>query len=322
MNPPKQRRASLPSKLFLILPALLLPGCTTADLRLFHPVGLVARAEMHYTLILVITMLIIIVPTLLMTIIFPLRYHHSRNAKYTPDWHFSLSIELLAWGVPLAIVAFLCYLTIKGVYAVNPWAPGILANAPGASQPPINVQVIATDWQWVFIYPDQGVATIDDLVVPAGRIIHLQMTSTSNMNGFYIPQVVPMVDAMPAMESKDAFELNHPATYTGFSTDFSGAGFSWMQFSTRVVPQAAFDGWVQSLQSSPSQLTYAAFQKIAQPTVNVGAKPAYFSAPDKNLFNEVITAAMQGVVYPVPDSFTKRVSDNSAQGAQAPASPQ
>ncbi|GLR68732.1 ubiquinol oxidase subunit 2 [Acidocella aquatica] len=322
MNPPKQRRASLLLKPLLALPALLLSGCTMAGIRLFHPAGLVAGAEMHYTLILVITMLIIIVPTLLMTIIFPLRYHHSRNAKYTPDWHFSLTIELLAWGIPFAIVAFLCYLTIQGVYAVNPWAPGILANAPGARQPPINVEVIATDWQWVFVYPDQGIATIDDLVVPSGRVVHLQMTATSNMNGFYIPQVAPMVDAMPAMESRDAFELDQPATYTGFSTDFSGAGFSWMQFSTRVVPQAEFDSWVASVQANPNQLTYAAFQKIAQPTVNAGAKPAYFSAPDKNLFGEVMTAAMQGVVYPVPDSFTKRVSDNSAQGAQAPASPQ
>ena len=322
MKPPKQRRVSLLLKSLVSLPALLLSGCTMDDLRLFHPVGLVARAETHYIVLLVIAMSVIIVPTLVMLIVFPLRYHHSRNAKYTPDWHFSLGIELAAWGVPFVIVAYLAYLTIQGVYAVDPWGPGILVNAPGASQPPITVQVIATDWQWVFVYPDQGVATIDDLVVPAGRIVKLQMTSTGNMNGFYIPQVAPMVDVMPAMESKDAFELDQPASYIGFSTDFSGAGFSWMQFSTRVVPQADFDAWVKSTQASPNQLTYAAFQKIAHPTVNFGAKPAYFAAPDKGLFGEVIMAAMQGVVYPVPDSLTKKVSENPAQGAQTPASPQ
>ncbi len=305
---------------FLLLSPLALAGCSVDDLRLFFPAGPMARAELHYMLALVGVMLIIIVPTLVMTIVFPLRYHHSRNAKYTPNWHFSLSIELLAWGIPLAIVGALCFLTVKGVYALDPWHPGVLANA-GNDEPAINVEVIATDWQWVFVYPDEKIATIDDLVVPAGRRVNLIMTATSNMNGFYIPQVAPMVDAMPAMQTKDAFIIDQPGTFTGFSTDFSGAGFSWMQFSTRAVSDADYASWVKNVQATGTPLDYAAFdQKIAPAQVNYGAKSSYYSLTDTGLYGKVIMAAMMGKAYPVPDSLTRSVNVAAAPAA-TPASP-
>lgn len=306
-------------QLGLIAP-LALAGCSTDNVRLFHPVGLMAGLEFHYTLWITGIMLLIIVPTLLMTIIFPLRYHHSRNAKYTPDWHFSATIEILAWAIPLAMVVVLAYMSVSAIYRIDPWNPPQLANAPGASQPPVKVEVIATDWQWVFVYPDENIATIDDLVVPAGRRVQLTMTATDVMNGFYIPQVAPMVDAMPAMISKDAFEIDHPAQFTGFSTDFSGAGFSWMQFKTRILAQADFDNWVKGVQASQNQLTYDVFtQKIAQPQVNYGATPSYFSAPNAaGIFGKVVMDAMNGKTYPVPDSLTKSVASNEGE---APASP-
>ena len=171
----------------------------------------------------------------------------------------------------------------------------------------------------MFVYPDENIATIDDLVVPAGRRVELTMTATEAMNGFYIPQVTPMVDAMPAMISKNGFEIDQPAEFTGFSTDFSGAGFSWMKFQARIVPQADYDAWVKSVQASPNQLTYAVFtQKIAQPQVNYGATPSYFSAPNAGgIFGKVVMDAMMGKTYPVPDSLTKSVASNEGE---APAS--
>jgi cytochrome o ubiquinol oxidase subunit 2 len=316
---PRQRKTPLFLKPLLLLPALLLSGCSTDGFRLFHPVGLLGGAELHYTLLIVGVMLIVILPTLVMTVLFPLRYHKSRNAKYRPDWTHSTVVEIVAWGVPLVIVGFLSYFSIQAIYVVNPYGPTALDNAPGAALAPLEVDVISTDWQWFFVYPAQHIATIDDLVVPAGQRVEFQMTSTSVMNGFYIPQIAPMIDVMPGMRTKDAFEVDQPGTFEGFSTDFSGAGFSWMQFSTRVVAPADFAAWVKATQASPNQLTYAAFQTLAQPTVNVGAKPAYFSAPDQGLFMDVYNAAQQGVVYPVPDSLTKSVSEVSAEGTQAPA---
>lgn len=292
---------------------LALTGCSFADFSLLNPAGPMARAEYHYTLALVGVMLIIIVPTLVITILFPLRYHHSRKATYRPDWSFSLTIEILAWGVPLAIVIALCFLTVSGVYAVDPWNPGVLAKSDAAkAEPAIDVQVIATDWQWVFIYPQEKIVTIDELVVPAGRRVNLIMTATSNMNGFYIPAVAPMVDVMPGMQTKDAFIIDKPGTFTGFSTDFSGAGFSWMKFATRSVTEADYAAWVQSVQSA-APLDYAAFDKtIAPAQVNYGAKPSHYTLADPGLFGEVIMAAMAGKTYPVPDSLTQQVSATGA----------
>jgi cytochrome o ubiquinol oxidase subunit II len=304
-------------KLALASP-LALTGCSFADFSLLNPAGPMARAEYHYTLALVGVMLIIILPTLVMTILFPLRYHHSRKATYRPDWSFSLPIEILAWGIPLGIVVVLCFLTVSGVYAVDPWNPGVLPKAAAATdEPAINVEVIATDWQWVFIYPDEKIATIDELVVPAGRRVNLKMTATSNMNGFYIPAVAPMVDAMPAMQTRDAFIIDNPGHFTGFSTDFSGAGFSWMQFSTRAVSDADYAAWVKTVQATGTPLDYAAFDKtIAPPKVNYGAKPSYYTLTDPGLFGQVIMAAMMGKTYPVPDTLTESVDTGAA-----PASP-
>lgn len=300
---------------FALASPLALSGCSFTDLSLLNPAGPMARAEYHYTLALVGVMLIIIVPTLVMTILFPLRYHHSRKAKYTPDWSFSLVIEILAWGVPLGIVFVLCFLTVRGVYALDPWGPGTL-NAVAATdgEPALDVQVIATDWQWVFIYPEQKIASIDELVVPAGRRVNLVMTATSNMDGFYIPAVAPMVDAMPAMQTKDAFVIDRPGQFTGFSTDFSGAGFSWMQFATRAVSDADYASWVKTVQASGAPLDYAVFDtKIAQPQVNYGAKPSYYTLNDAKLFGEVMAAAMMGKVYPVPDALTASVNSTENQ---------
>ncbi len=291
-----------------LLAPLALAGCSVHDLRLFFPAGPMADVEFHYTWLMVVTMLIVIVPTLVMTIVFPLRYHHSRNAKYTPNWDFSAVIEVLAWGIPLAIVLPLCYMTIKAVNALDPWNPPALAGQ-GSGGAPVNVEVVATDWQWVFIYPDQKIATIDELVVPAGRRVNLTMTATSNMNGFYIPQVAPMVDAMPAMQSKDAFIIDKPGQFTGFSTDFSGAGFSWMQFQTKAVTDAGFAAWVQGVQAGAPALDYPTFTaKIAPAQVNYGAKISEFTLADPKLFDEVMAAAMMGKVYPVPPALDDSVN--------------
>jgi cytochrome o ubiquinol oxidase subunit 2 len=232
--------------------------------------------------------------------LFVWRYRKGRNATYDPSWSHSLGLELLMWGVPFVVVIFLGYNSYKSTMLVNPYGPGAL-NLTNKADEPLQVDVVTTDWQWVFIYPQQNIATIDDLVVPQGRPVRLRLTSTSVTNDFYIPEVAPMIDVMPGMRTMDAFQVNHPGDYEGFSADFSGAGFSWMQFSTRIVPPADFDKWVAQTQASPQQLSYTQFTKLAVPTVNVGAKPEYFSHVAPGLFDSVYTAAQQGVVYPVPE---------------------
>jgi cytochrome o ubiquinol oxidase subunit 2 len=278
---------------------LLLSGCAPGAYRLFNPVGPVAFAEWRFTIIDVGVMLLIILPVTVMIGVFVWRYRKGRNATYDPTWSHSLGLELLMWGVPFLIVIFLGYNSYKSTMLVNPYGPGAL-NLTNPANEPLQVDVVTTDWQWFFIYPEQKIATIDDLVVPAGRPVKFRLTSTSVTNDFYIPEVAPMIDVMPGMRTMDAFQVDHPGNYEGFSADFSGAGFSWMQFSTRIVAPADFDKWVAQTQGSKQQLSYMQFTKLAVPTINVGAKPEYFSHVEPGLFDSVYTAAQQGVVYPVP----------------------
>ncbi len=255
--------------------------------------------EWRFTLIDVGVMLLIIVPITFMIAVFLWRYRKSRNAAYDPNWSHSLGLELVMWGVPFLVVVFLGYYSYKSVMLVNPYNPTALQMANPADAP-LQVDVVTTDWQWFFIYPQQHIATIDDLVVPAGRPVRLRLTSASVTNDFFIPQVAPMIDVMPGMRTADAFQENRPGNFEGYAADYSGAGFSWMQFSTRILKQADFDSWVAKTQASPNQLSYAQFTRLAQPTVNVGAKPSYFSNVEAGLFESVYNAAQQGVVYPVP----------------------
>ena len=271
---------------------LALSGCSYQDLRLLNPAGPLARTEFHYMLAIFAVMLIIIVPTLVMTVIFPIRYHHSRNAKYTPHWHFSLPIEILAWGIPLGIVVVLCYFTVNGVYALDPWNPGALKSYAGNAEPAINVEVIATDWQWVFIYPDREDRHHRRSRRARGPARQSRLTSTSNMDGFYIPQLAPMVDAMPAMRSEG--RLRHrPARQFHRLLDRllrRRLLLDAILHPRRVGCRLRRLG--EGVQASGNALDYAAFDtKIAPAQVNYGAKPSYFTLGDPGLFGEVIMAA-------------------------------
>ncbi len=297
-------------KPILALPALLiLSGCGTGDYRLFHPLSQIAGVEWWATLFEVGIMSIIIVPVTLLIAIFIWRYRKGANAAYDPNWSHSLTLEILVWGVPLVIVAICGIISIRTTHDVDPYAPRVLAQTQAqATQAPIDIDVITTDWQWLFIYPDQHIAAVDELVVPVGRVVHLRLTSSSVTNDFFIPGLAPMIDVMPGMRTEDTFDTPKLLDGTGFSADFSGAGFSWMQFAVRIVPQGDFDAWAAKAAASPRQLNYTSFTQFAQPTLNEGAKISYFANPAPQLFETVVGAAQAGVVYPVSDNLTRSIA--------------
>ena len=294
-----------------LLPILALGACASGDYRLFHPMNRMATLSWHATILDTVVMLCIILPVLLAMIIFGWRYRKARNATYAPDWSHNTFLEFLVWGIPLVVVIGLSFYTVKTVFALDPYNPGLLSKQVAAApQTVLNVDVIATDWQWVFIYPDQHIATIDELVVPQGSVVKLRMTATSVSNDIFIPQLLPMMTLMPGMQTKDSFDAPELGDYTGFAADFSGAGFSWMQFATHIVTPDAFAAWVQKAAASPDKLTFAAFQQIAQPQVNYGAKISYFSDVDPMLFDQELRAVMDGKLYPVSASLIQSIGAN------------
>ncbi len=298
------------------LTPLLLTGCSGGTFRVFDPRGPVARASLNFTIIDVVVMAFIIVPTACFIVWSLWRYRRSRAAAYSPGFSHSLKLEAVMWGIPIIVVAGLAYASYNGTFAVDPYGPHVLRMPARAGHShPLKIDVVATDWQWLFIYPKQHVASVDRLVVPAGRNVEFRLTSTSVVNDFFIPQLTDMIDVMPGMRTKDAMRANGQGRYEGFAANFSGAGFSWMRFATDVVGKRGFAKFVRHAAAAPAALTYATFERFARPTINLDQRPRYFSAPAPHLFRRIVEASRNGKTYPVPPRLTEAMARDLRAGA-------
>ncbi|MHB1513133.1 MAG: COX aromatic rich motif-containing protein [Acidiferrobacter sp.] len=309
----------------------LLSGCAQKGYWLLHPKGAIARTEWHTTVLDAVVMGCVVLVAGGLVAAFLWRYRVGNTSRrYDPTFTASLVIEVLVWGVPLLVVGYLSYVSVKSVLATNPYDPLALHHAlarrghadqdlahrapptrvdtaaPGThAGRPLRVQVVTTDWQWVFIYPRQRLATVDELVVPVGTAVKFDLTSATVVNDFFIPQLVGEIDIMPGMRTKQALIASRMGVYHGYSDDFSGGGFSWMGFSVRVTDRAQFQRWVRRVRAAHDPLSYARFAQIAQPTINVAQRIRHFSEVQKGLFDHVIERAMAGRVYRTPLAMTE-----------------
>ncbi|HUW98255.1 MAG TPA: COX aromatic rich motif-containing protein [Acidiferrobacter sp.] len=278
---------------------------------LLNPKGIISDTQLHYMKLDVGIMLLIIVPTGLLIVWTMWRYRKAGGkGRYDPKWDHSNAIEAVVWGIPILTVAILSYYSIKAIYAVNPYNPSIISRSTSqyAKVAPLDVDVISTDWQWLFIYPKQHIATLGKLVIPAGTPIRFRLTSATVVNDFYIPQLVGMIDVMPGMRVKQSLVASHTGTYAGFSAVYSGPGFAWMTFRTQSVSPAKFHSWVQGVQKSTQHLSYADFNRVARPTINTTGKATYFSDVQAGLFDHVIMEVMNGKIFPTPMGMTESMS--------------
>lgn len=264
----------------------LLAGC---KMDVLAPAGDVAMQQRDLLVMAVGLMLLVVVPVMALTIFFAWRYRASNTtATYEPDWSHSTKLELVIWSVPLLIIICLGALTWVGTHLLDPYRPldRISATKPIEAQLPLRVQVVALDWKWLFIYPDQGIASVNDLAVPVDRQVQFSLTSSSVMNAFYIPAMAGMIYAMPGMETKLHGVFNSAGDYQGLSSQFSGAGFSGMRFKAHAVDNAGFDAWVANAKASGKTLGRAEYLALAKPTENV--KPAFFETVASDLFDRVV----------------------------------
>ncbi len=255
----------------------------------------------------VAAMMLIIGPTTLLLLWCIWRYRRSAgDGAYRPGWVHSLPIEIVSWGFPLAIVAFLSLMSYRSSFLTNPFGPGALERVSGGGGKPVDVEVVTTDWQWLFIYPGLHVASANELVVPVRTPVRLRMTSVTVSNDIFIPQLVGQIDVMPGMLTRQSFSANTPGTYQGIATDFNGPGFAWMQFQAKVVSEADFARWSSMAAQSPSHLDYAAFVKFAAPTIDKDGTVTLFSQVDDKLFGRIINATMAGTTYATPSEMTAK----------------
>lgn len=291
----KRNYSPVYTRFLALLPLLSLGGCSTDNFWLFNPKGPIAAAELHYMVLDVVLMSIVIVPTVIFTLWVIMKFRAKNKARHDPHWSHSNALEVLVWGVPILIVGVLAYFSYVGTHEVNPWNPTAITKHPQyANAKPLEIDVITTDWQWMFIYPKQKIAVANELVIPVHTPVHFRLTSTSVTNNFYIPQLVGQVYVMPGMRSKQSLVASHPGEYHGFSAALSGGGFSWMDFKTRAVSQSEFDAWVAKIRQQGGKLGYAEFAAFAKPTVNIGGKVQYFSDVQPGLFAQVIQNVRDG----------------------------
>ncbi|HSI57745.1 MAG TPA: ubiquinol oxidase subunit II [Ideonella sp.] len=251
----------------LLLPAALLAGCNTV---LLNPSGDVAAQQGQLIIVSTVLMLLIIVPVIALTIYFAWRYRASNTqAEYAPDWDHSTQLELVIWAAPLLIIIALGAVTWISTHTLDPYRPlrriDATRTVPAGTQPLV-VEVVALDWKWLFLYPEQGIATVNELAAPVDRPISFKITSTSVMNSFYIPALAGQIYAMPGMETKMHAVINAPGNYEGFSANYSGAGFSGMRFRFHGLSAADFEQWVQKAKAEGKTLSRDGFLQLEKPS--------------------------------------------------------
>jgi cytochrome o ubiquinol oxidase subunit 2 len=227
-------------------------------------------------------MCVIVVPTMIAAAVFAWWFRASNTrARFRPDFVYSGELELLVWAVPLLVIMFLGGVIWIGSHELDPHRP------IAAPTKPLEIQVVSLDWKWLFIYPDQGVASVNEVVVPSGTPVHFRITSASVMNMFFVPQLGSMIAAMNGMVTQLHLQADHPGDYYGLSTQYSGDGFSGMNFVLHAVPQDEFTRWVANARASGPTLDRAAYAQLAQQSQDV--KPYTYRTIDPSIFHAVTT---------------------------------
>ena len=247
------------------------------------PQGPVGAAEKTITIDALVIMLAIVAPTLLAAFAFAWWWRASNTrARYRPDFVYSGRIELLVWSIPLLVILFLGGVIWVGAHDLDPAEP--LKAAPGVQTE--EIQVVALDWKWLFIYPREGVASVNEVVAPAGVPVRFRITSASVMNTFFVPQLGGMIYAMNGMETVLHLQADRPGSYYGRSGQFSGDGFSDMHFRLKAVPPAEFQAWAAATRAKGPTLDLATYGQLARQSRSVA--PFTYSAVQPDLFQAVL----------------------------------
>jgi cytochrome o ubiquinol oxidase subunit 2 len=268
--------------LMLLLPLLLLSGC---NWDVMDPQGSIGQSEKTLLITSVLLMLLIVVPVIALTLWTAWHFRATNTrATYRPDFAHSLPIEIVVWVIPCLIIIALGIITWDSTHALDPY------RKIASNRKPVNVEVVALDWKWLFIYPDLKIATLNQMAMPVGTPVNFTITSDTVMNSFFIPQLGSQIYAMAGMQTRLHLVADHPGTYRGISANFSGDGFSDMHFDAIATDQAGFDAWVQKVHASGAVLDGATFAKLQAPSQDV--PPAYFGSVKGDVFHDEVSSFM------------------------------
>jgi cytochrome o ubiquinol oxidase subunit 2 len=290
--------------------ALSLSGCNRGIL---DPVGPVGSAEKTILINSTAIMLAIIVPTMIATIAIAFWFRRGNTkAVYRPDWEYSGAVELVVWAIPVLTILLLGGITWIGSHQLEPSKP------LDSKVPPINVQVVSLDWKWLFIYPDQGIATVNELVVPAGTPVNFQLTSATVWNTFFVPQMGSMIYTMPNMVTRLNLEADRTGVFPGRSAHFSGDGFPGMEFNVYSVSPQQFASWAAAARAK-APLDAQSYKQLERPSSYV--KPTIYGSVAPDLFQAIATGrqpSMQQSPHNLPAPGASTAQPNSPLEGRSP----
>jgi cytochrome o ubiquinol oxidase subunit 2 len=293
------RKGRLGRRAFLFLP-LLFAGCTSEHSSFLNPQGPVAAAQRWHLFEVVALLLIVVLPVLVLTPLIAWRYRRrNETSRYTPKWDSSWPLEVAIWGIPVAIVAVLALLLWRSTQQLDPYAP------VQTDKPPLRVQVVGLDWKWLFIYPDERIASVGELAFPATRPLALELTTDSVMQSFFIPALGSQIYAMAGMVTKLHLRAYAPGRFMGENTQFNGKGFQKQRFIAAAMPPGNFKDWVQAVRAEGTPLDQASYRKLARQSTTEAA------------YEELGTATMpEGVLYfsDVPSALFATIVDKYRYG--------
>ena len=276
-----------------------LGGCSQGVL---DPHGPIASAERQILFNSLAIMLAIVIPTIAATLGVAWWFRSSNTrATYLPDFEYSGRLELLVWSIPAMTVLLVGGVAWVGAHDLDPRKP----ISPTVK--PLAVQVVSLDWKWLFIYPEQGIASVNHLTVPVGTPLSFELTSSSVMNSFFVPQLGGQIYTMSGMATRLQLQADHPGSYPGLSANFSGGGFADMRFKVDAVPAAQFAQWVTAARNSGPALDKATYADLAKPSQAVA--PFTYRSVASGLFQQILSS-------PLPTSLPSAQRDSTLQRAE------
>jgi cytochrome o ubiquinol oxidase subunit 2 len=268
-----------------LLAPVVLTGCHAAVLDPGGPVGLADKTILIDSLGI---MLAIVVPTIVATFGFAWWFRASNHrATYLPDWEYSGRIELIVWSIPALVIILLGGVAWIGAHELDPAEPVAPAETSSNDTPPLEVQAVSLDWKWLFIYPNQRIASVNELVLPAAVPVHFALTSGSVMNAFFVPRLGSMIYTMNGMTTQLNLRADAPGSFRGLSSAYSGDGFSDMHFAVRAVPADQFAAWIATARETGPALDADSYAALARQSTDV--RPFTFRTADPGLFQQIVT---------------------------------
>ncbi|MFC5701520.1 ubiquinol oxidase subunit II [Cohnella faecalis] len=271
----------------LAVMTVVMTGCG-ADWGVLDPKGQVGKQQLDLIIISTLLCLVVVVPVLVLTAVIVWRYRMRADskAKYDPNWSHSTKLEAIWWGVPIVIILALAIVTAIYTYKLEPSKP--LEH----EAKPITIQVVSLDWKWLFLYPEQGIATVGYVQFPEDVPVHFQLTSDAPMNSFWIPRLGGQIYTMSGMAMSLNLIADEPGEYMGSGANFSGKDFAKMQFTAKASSQQEFDDWVKGIKSSSSEMTKVGYDELAKPGVT--EEGVSYSAFPQGLFDQIVNKYGEG----------------------------